>query len=111
MEDEALGAVLDCWAGAAPPYGDGSDPQPTIDAASAIVVSRRLSFRRFLLSDMIDGCSIKVVRTCQLAGVAIICRVDAFQTAKRVTIPAHFGSGRLNFWRHCPSSYSIKSKI
>jgi hypothetical protein len=36
---------------------------------------------------MIRGCSIIMIQGCRMAGVAIICRVDAGRAAKRVTIP------------------------
>jgi hypothetical protein len=57
-------------------------------AASAMTVSLRLVIRRFLSGDMIGGCSSIVVCACPRASVAIICRVEAAQAAKRVTISA-----------------------
>ena len=62
--------------------------QPAMLMASAIAVTLRPLFRRFLSGDMIGGCSSIVVSVCPGAGVAIICRVGAVGAAKRVTIPA-----------------------
>jgi hypothetical protein len=90
-------------------------PQPATQRLKAIAVSLRPArvhlLGQFLSGDMIDGCSIIVVGVCPRAGVGIICRVSAAGAAKRVTIPAQTGPGRPDNSRHCPLSYSIKSKI
>ena len=66
-------------------------------AASAITLSRSGMIRHLLSGDIVDGRSIIVVGACRRAGVAIICRVDAVQAAKRVTIPTQKGLRRAGF--------------
>ena len=83
--------------------------QPAMVAASAMTVSLRLVIRRFLSGDMIDGCSSIVVGACPGASVAIICRVDAAQAAKHVTIPALNRVRRLEY--HVALSVILFNKV
>jgi hypothetical protein len=95
MEDEPLGTVEVLAAGGGASLSslpNGLREQPAIEIASAIRVTLRPLLRRLLSGDIIDGCSIIVVDACPWASVAIICRVDAVQAAKRVTILAQNGA-------------------
>ena len=66
-------------------------------AASAKTLSRDKRIRHLLSGGMIDGCSILVVGARPAASVVIICRVDAIEAAKHVTIPAQKGLGKTGF--------------
>ena len=83
--------------------------QPAIVAASATTVSLRLVIRWFVSGDMIDGCSSMVVWACPAASVAIICRVDAVQAAKHVTIPVQNRVWRPRF--HVALSVILFNKV
>jgi hypothetical protein len=90
MEDEPLGAwlLVVTGAGASSSSENGFNEQPANVADIASKLKRTRRFLRFLLEDIIDGCSIAIIRACPSASVAIICRVGVYQAAKHVTIPA-----------------------
>jgi hypothetical protein len=80
--------VLATGAGASSSSAHGFSEQLASRADNAIRVSPGLIFEQVFAGNMIDVRSIIMIRAYPLAGVAIICRVDAVQAAKRVTIPA-----------------------
>ena len=80
--------VFATGAGASSSSDHGFNEQLASRADSAITLSLRLIFEQLFAGNMIDVCSIIVIRACPMASVAIICLVAAVQAAKRVTIPA-----------------------